>query len=179
MNLPANFNTESAARDVFPRERQVRFLSALAETGNVRAVCRSLRISAPTVYRTRRSCPEFRLAWDAAMLAARVHAEEVLADRAIHGVEEAVYYHGEEVARRTRFDSRLLLAHLARLDRLEGDGCVVEVSEDFDRALARFARGDPLHVSPLEADSYDDEESFYLAAALAGEPGAAGGEGGE
>jgi hypothetical protein len=167
MNLPANRNTEITARDSFPRAAQVRFLAMLAEAGNVRAVCRALKISAPTVYRTRRSCAEFRLAWDAALLAARVHAEEVLADRALHGVEEAVYYHGEEVARRTRFDTRLLLAHLARLDRLEGDGYVVEVSEDFDRALARFGRGDPVHVSPLEASSYEDEEDFYLARSLA------------
>ena len=128
----------------------------LAECGNVRAVCRALHLSAQTAYRARRTCPDFRLAWDAAMLAARVHAEEVLADRAINGVEEAIYYHGEEVARRTRFDSRLLLAHLGRLDRLEGDGYVVEVSEDFERALARFGRGDPVHVAPLDAHCYEE-----------------------
>ena len=145
--------------DGFSRERQVKFLAALAEAGNVRAACRSLRLSATTAYRTRRACREFRLAWDAAMLAARVHAEEVLADRAINGVEEVVYYHGQEVATRRRFDARLLLAHLARLDRLEGDGYVAEVSEDFDRALARFGRGDPVHVDPDIADCYEVPEA--------------------
>lgn len=92
------------------------------------------------------------------MLSARVHAEEVLADRAINGVEEVVYYHGQEVATRRRFDARLLLAHLARLDRLEGDGYVAEVAEDFDRALSRFQRGDPVHVDPDLADCYEGPE---------------------
>jgi hypothetical protein len=157
MNLPASIPESSnpvVTKDAFARPRQVRFLSALAECGNVRAACRSLRLSPQTAYRARRTSSEFRLAWDAAMLAARVHAEEVLADRAINGVEEAVFYHGEEIARRHRFDSRLLLAHLARLDRLEADGYVVEVSEDFDRALARFSRGDPVHVDPGVAHCY-------------------------
>ena len=49
-------------------------------------------------------------------MSSRAHAEEVLADRALNGVEETVFYHGEEVATRTRYDARLLLAHLARLD---------------------------------------------------------------
>ena len=158
MNLPAHVSTSpDNPRHHFDRERQLRFLALLSDCGNVRAACRALRLSAQTAYRARRQCPELRMAWDAALLVARVHAEEVLADRALNGVEEAVYYHGEEVARRTRFDSRLLLAHLARLARLEGDGYVVEVSEDFERALARFGRGDPVHVDPLSASAYEEE----------------------
>ena len=91
-------------RSVFSPRRQAEFLASLQLFGNVRLACRAARISAQTAYRQRR-------AWDAALLAARAHAEATLADRALNGVEEAVFYHGEEVARRRRYDSRLLLAH--------------------------------------------------------------------
>ncbi|EDL50126.1 hypothetical protein ED21_26683 [Erythrobacter sp. SD-21] len=104
---------------MFSPRRQAEFLQNLQLFGNVRLACRAARISAQTAYRQRRTSPALAQAWDAALLAARAHAEATLADRALNGVEEAVFYHGEEVARRRRYDSRLLLAHLARLDRLE------------------------------------------------------------
>lgn len=97
-------------------ERQALFCEHLAHHGNVRLACRALGISSQTAYRARRSSAAMRACWDAALVMARPAVEEVLADRAINGVEEAVFYHGEEVATRRRYDSRLLLAHLARLD---------------------------------------------------------------
>lgn len=140
----------------FSREKQVRFLEALALWGSVRAACRAVPAAPQTVYRHRRASHDFALAWDAAMLVARPHVEDVLSDRALNGVEEAVYYHGEEIARRRRFDSRLLLAHLARLDRAEDRDEVREVAEGFDAALERLARGEP--VDPLAAEDDDVEE---------------------
>ena len=50
-------------------------------------------------------------------------------------------YHGEVVATRRRFDSRLLLAHLARLDRLTADAKVDAFAGDFEAALGRFGEG--------------------------------------
>lgn len=132
----------SAEGAKFSRERQVVFLSALAAGGAARRAVRAAGISHQTAYRMRRANPAFRLAWDAAMLAARAVAEDVLAVRAIEGVEEKVFYHGEEVATRRRFDSRLLLAHLARLDRLTANAATHAFAEDFEAALDRFARGE-------------------------------------
>ena len=106
-------------RTVLTPSLQAEFLKSLQLFGNVRLACRAARVSAQTSYRQRRASPALAQAWDAALLAARAHAEATLADRALNAVEEAVFYHGEEVARRRRYDSRLLLAHLARLDRLE------------------------------------------------------------
>ena len=126
----------------FTRARQVAFLSALAAGGAVRRAVKAAGISHQTAYRMRRANPAFRLAWDAALLAARAVAEDVLACRALEGVEEKVFYHGEEVATRRRYDSRLLLAHLARLDKLVGDARVNAFAEDFEEALARFERGE-------------------------------------
>ena len=133
--------TSADGRSLFTRERQVLFLHALAATGAVRAAAGRAGVSHQTAYRARLADALFRRAWDAALLAARVHAEDVLSCRAIDGVEEQVWYHGEVVATRRRFDSRLLLAHLARLDRLTADVRVEAFAGDFEAALDRFAAG--------------------------------------
>ena len=117
-------NTADLAADLahdtraFPRAVQAKFLTVLADWGNVRAAAKAVGVARATAYRMRRQCLTFRELWDAALLHARPMVEEVLADRALNGVQESVFYHGEEVATRTRYDSRLLLAHLARLDKL-------------------------------------------------------------
>ena len=57
-------------------------------------------------------------------------------------------YHGEIVATRRRFDSRLLLAHLARLDRLTADARVEAFAGDFEAALGRFGEGSDAPEAP-------------------------------
>lgn len=126
----------------FTRELQVAFLTALAACGAARKALSRAGVSHQTVYRERRANPAFRHAWDAALLAARAQAEDVLACRALDGVEEKVFYHGEEVATRTRYSDRLLLAHLARLDRLTANARTHAFAEDFEGALERFAAGE-------------------------------------
>ncbi|MGN3974003.1 hypothetical protein [Tsuneonella sp. SYSU-LHT278] len=137
-----------APHAVFTRERQVAFLHALAGSGAVRPSAAQAGISYRTAYRERRASPAFRRAWDAALLSARALHEDVLASRAIDGVEEEVWYHGEVVATRRRYDARLLLAHLARLDRLTEDARLRAFADDYEGALERFAAGidDPAPV---------------------------------
>ena len=142
---------------LFTRERQTAFLAGLAATGIVRSAAAGAGVSHQTAYRERLASPGFRRAWDAALLAARAQAEEVLACRALDGWEEDVLYHGEVVCTRRRFSDRLLLAHLARLDRLCGDAEVAEFADDFDGTLARYAAGEdrPARASepvPAEAE---------------------------
>ena len=139
-------------RSLFTRPRQVAFLAALAATGSVRSASATAGISHQTAYRARLASPGFRRGWEAAMLAARAQAEEVLACRALDGWEEDVVYHGEVVARRRRFSDRLLLAHLARLDRLCGDA---EVADGLERwpalrslGLVRLGPLPPLQMEP-------------------------------
>ena len=122
----------------FSRDDQAVFLDTLAQWGNVTAAARVARVSRSTAYRMRRSCPRFKKMWDAALLLARPQVEAVLADRALNGTEESVYYHGEEVATRVRYDARLLLAHLARLDRLEDTRTIRQTAEGFDWELAKL-----------------------------------------
>ena len=120
------------------------FLEALAVVGSVRSAARVARVSHQTVYRARRALPEFRRCWDAALLQALPHAEDALATRAIDGVEEKVFYHGEEIGTRRRHDPRLLLAHIGRLDRLAARSDVADLSDRFDEALDALEKGEPL-----------------------------------
>ncbi|MBY8338272.1 hypothetical protein KYN89_14580 [Alteriqipengyuania sp. NZ-12B] len=100
----------------------------------------------------RRACPRFARLWDAALLVARTQVEAVLADRALNGVEETIFYHGETVATRRRYDARLLLAHLARLDRLTQNPATHHAATGFDIAL------DELLDAPEMVQHYADEE---------------------
>ncbi|WP_340588066.1 hypothetical protein [Erythrobacter alti] len=148
--LPVLHDSEAAGAAPGPRPlltpaRQAEFCERLAQHGNVRLACRALGISSQTAYRARRASAQMRACWDAALVIARQSVEEVLADRAINGVEESVFYHGEEVATRRRYDSRLLLAHLARLDakaeRLAACSACdapLEAEAGFDAALERL-----------------------------------------
>jgi hypothetical protein len=130
---------------------QAQFVQILAQWGNVRAAAQQVGVSRQHLYRMRRASQQFREMWDAALLLARPQVEEVLADRALNGVQEVVYYHGEEVATRTRYDSRLLLAHLARLDRLAASYGVAKAAEEFDARLEWLARG------PIDDDLCDED----------------------
>lgn len=125
---------------------QALFAEHLARHGNVRLACKAARVSPQTAYRMRRASARFRQLWNAALVVARDQVEDVLADRAVNGWEEAVFYHGEEVARRRRYDARLLLAHLERLDKLaerEGAGQMVT---HFDDVLEAMAQGEELDL---------------------------------
>lgn len=135
-----------APQTQFVVERQVAFLEALATTGSVRAAAARARVSHQTCYRARRASAAFGRAWDAALVVARGAAEAKLADYAMNGIEEEVWYHGEHRGERRRFSDRLLLAHLARLDRMRGDERIEALAEDFDGMILRLRRGEPIEA---------------------------------
>ncbi len=134
-NVPVTIDQTLAAPQQFTRDAQADFLDALSNWGNVGAAARYAGVGRTTVYRMRRACPRFRRLWDAAPVLARPQVEAVLADRALNGVEEQVFYHGEEVALRRRYDARLLLAHLGRLDRMARTREVNDACVGFDQAI--------------------------------------------
>lgn len=169
-DTPAVTAPADLAADLAP-DLQAEFVRTLAQWGNVRAAAAQVAVSRAQLYRMRRASPEFRALWDAALVLARPQVEEVLADRALNGVQETVFYHGEEIATRTRYDSRLLLAHLARLDRIEARGDTHAVLRDFDGAVERLLAGPPAwdwdeeeegegDYDASENDAEDDEPPF-------------------
>jgi hypothetical protein len=126
--------------DGWTPERRARFLDRLSDCGNVRTACARVGMSREAAYRLRRRDELFARGWDAALMLARPNGADVLADKATEGIEEEVWYRGEMVGTRRRFDARLLLAHVARLDRLVEE-LPEESAEDaqrFDELLARI-----------------------------------------
>ncbi|HAD17664.1 MAG TPA: hypothetical protein DCF81_12400 [Erythrobacter sp.] len=135
-----------APQTQFTLDLRIAFLEALAVSGSVRSAARRVKVSHQSVYRARRSSAPFGRAWDAAMVIARGQAEALLADYAMSGVEEEVWYHGEIVGTRRRVSDRLLLAHLGRLDRMRTDARIEALAEDFDGLLHRMRAGEPIDV---------------------------------
>jgi len=150
---------DAAAPDL-PCEVLAAFVQTLAQWGNVRSAAQQVGVSRAHLYRMRRASPEFRQLWDAALVLARPQVEEVLADRALNGVAETVFYHGEEVATRIRYDGRLLLAHLARLDRIESSHQVRSVAADFDARVAQLL-APPVLTAWDDDDDEDDDDDDY------------------
>ena len=135
--------TPTTRHDGWTPARKAQFLEALAGDGNVRAACARVGLSREAAYRLRRRDALFARAWAAAQLQARERVGEVLGTRALEGIEEQVWFRGEVVGTRRRYDTRLLLAHMARLDKLAEDERAREDAERFDELLACIA-GEPV-----------------------------------
>ena len=142
----------------FTPARRVRFAEVLAESGNVRHACAVAGISRHTAYKARRRDAVLAEVWDAALVMAARHAGAVLGERALDGVEEPVFWHGELVGTRQRYDNRLLLAHVARLDALAAQRGPKLAAGRFDELLARLGgmAGDAALCAPLPSDDADD-----------------------
>lgn len=125
--------------DGWTPERKTRFLDCLAEKGNVRQACARVGLSQQAAYVLRRRDAVFARAWAAALALAREHSVQVLADRAIEGVEVQIWYRGELVGTQRKFDTRLLLAHIARLDALVDEKATWQDAGRFDELLAVVA----------------------------------------
>ena len=111
-----------SADPIFTPALKLRFLDELARHGNVRVAAARCGVSRSEAYLARSRDLAFAGAWRAALVLGRDRAVEELAERAIEGWQEPVFYHGRQVAVRRRYDARLLLAHLARLDQACADG---------------------------------------------------------
>jgi hypothetical protein len=124
-------------------ERQRTFLEALSSTGSVAEAARQAGVSRQAFYslRNRSGSKAFREAWDRAM----GHAIQILGDtafqRAIEGVEEPVFWKGEQIGTRRRYNDRLLMFLLRVRDPLD----FAPLSE-----LRDFRRGPTLPVTSFD-----------------------------
>lgn len=97
--------------DGWTPERQVDFIRALAECGCVDAAYRRVGISTSAAYalRARAEAQSFRCAWDAALDQAIRRLSDAAFSRAIHGVATPIFYKGEQIGERRRYDERLTM----------------------------------------------------------------------
>jgi hypothetical protein len=128
-------------RDGWTSECMRLFLTKLAECGVVSEAARVAGKTRQGAYALRHSARgrAFDLAWRAAELLARKRLSDDVLSRAVHGCVE-VYVRDGVVTERHRYDNRLSMAVLARLDRLAAakDRDVEPVryaAEEFDRFL--------------------------------------------
>jgi hypothetical protein len=139
--------------DGWTPQRKALFLEDLAARGNVRAACARVGMSREAAYRLRRREALVARAWDAALALARDSVADIFGDRAIDGIEEDVWHRGEMVGTKRRHDTRLLMAHMARLDKLVAEQAASDDTERFDELLACIA-GEPVP----EALACEDDE---------------------
>jgi len=93
------------------------FLEVLAETGRVSLACEYAQLTKQSAYALRARDPLFAAGWDAACELARAPLADALYEKAVDGVTDTIRKDGEVVAERHRFDSRLSIAVLHRLDK--------------------------------------------------------------
>ena len=100
---------------------EAQFLETLGETGCIADAIRAAGFSSARVYRRRLRSEEFRAKWAVAMREARVRLECMMLDRAINGIEEAVFYGGKRIAVVRRYDDRQALGLLKKDREPDGD----------------------------------------------------------
>ena len=116
-DAPARCHTQRS--DGWTPERQRGFLERIAEGATVDEASASVGLSPGAAYALRRRAAggAFALGWDAARHVARPLVAEALFRRAIDGQVDRLTRADGEVIERHRYDNRLALALLARLDR--------------------------------------------------------------
>ena len=98
-------------RNSITRDKQVRFVSALARTGIVTQAAREIGVSLEALYKLRHKpgADGFAAAWDAAVDRGMARLEDCALERAILGEERVIVRGGEVVARWRRFDTQLIM----------------------------------------------------------------------
>lgn len=91
--------------------RQRAFIEALAQTACVEEAANYVGLSRASAYALRRraGAESFRDAWDAALDLGVAQLAEAALSRALHGVATPVFYQGEQIGERRRFDEKLTM----------------------------------------------------------------------
>lgn len=104
--------------DGWTPDRQVEFIEALAECGCVDAACRRVGMASSSAYTLRRriDAESFRQAWDFALDYAIRRLSDAAFSRAINGVATPIFFQGEQIGERRRYDERLTMFMLRYRD---------------------------------------------------------------
>ena len=128
-------------RNEWTRGKLVEFLRELAATQCVAHAARAVGMSRASAYalRNRLKKTPFDLGWEVALEMGFGQLAHALMDRAINGVEEQRFYHGELVGTVRRYDNRLAQWVLANPWRVGRSQMAREYSSDaFERLLERI-----------------------------------------
>jgi hypothetical protein len=108
--------TRRLRHDGWTPEKKRLFLERFAECGILVEACEAAGMSSRAAYNLRDRDPLFAAGLDAACVKARAPLADEAYSRARNGVVERIYRNGIVVAERHRYDNRLTMSVLARLD---------------------------------------------------------------
>lgn len=139
---PDQARERRARRDGWMPDRRARFCELIGDGQTVDAACYLLGMSTAGAYALKRrpDGASFALAWEAANLIARGRIADRMLARALDGQVDRVVKPNGDLVERHRFDNRLALHMLSRLDRrAEAEGpdshAARLVAQDFDGFL--------------------------------------------
>jgi len=160
--------TRSLRHDGWTPEKKRRFLEVYAECGVIVEACEAVGMSARSAYNLRDRDPLFAAGMEAAQVMARPKLADEAYSRSLNGVVERIYKDGVIVAERHRYDNKLTMGVLSRLDqridRAEAQGAP---------HLALVARWDE-YLAALEEDRREDARALLAGRAAAPAPTAGG-----
>jgi hypothetical protein len=93
-------------------ERDKKFLDKLAAGYSVAAAAREAGYGRQHSYDHRKLDPDFAARWDEAVEAGTDLIEDEMHRRAVHGVEDPVYYQGEQCGVARKYSDTLMIFHL-------------------------------------------------------------------
>ena len=143
-------------RNSITRDKQVKFVMALAATGVVTQAAREVGVSLEALYKLRNKpgAQEFAGAWEAAVDRGMARLEDCALERAILGEERVIVRGGEVVERWRRYDTQLItfLLRYRRQQRFRAPDIVTRAEME---ALKRtmFAKWD--------AEAVTDEKAIH------------------
>ena len=151
---------------------RISFLATLADTGIVREACRACKMSSASAYALRSRDRRFADGWDAATLKARARLADDLYARAVDGCVDQIWKNGCIVGERHRYDNRLSMAVLRRLDdrcdRAARNADVAQrVADGWDEWLTATAAGDhaaaeAIAAPPPEPETDTTKEAIFM-----------------
>ena len=98
-----------AFRPRITAKKKQKFIEYLAEYGNVSRACASVAASRTGMYEAKKHDPEFSSEWDKAHELGLKALEDEAIRRATEGVDEPIYYQGEQVGAVRRYSDTLLI----------------------------------------------------------------------
>ena len=153
--------------DGWTPDRIRRFLDTLAETGVVTDAARAAEMSVQSAYVFRNSARgrAFDVAWHSAQLRGRQSLADDLVSRARYGHVERLTRDGVVVAERHRYDNRLAMAVLTRLDALAASSAQSHeaariASEEFEAFVDAVCEGPSAAAEFIRSRAELPDEAF-------------------
>jgi hypothetical protein len=116
-STPTNGSPPPARRDGWTPFLRKLFLQVIADTGRLTLACEYTGLTRQSAYALATRDPLFAAGWDAAAMFARRPVNDTMTEQALEGITETITRADGVVVTRHRFDTRLSIAVLSRLDK--------------------------------------------------------------